>query len=119
MALPASAPDTVCFGPVDIRNRWLAGLWQILTYPHPSVKLTYTRTATAVTKEISWLHRDHLGSVRAITRLNPVTLAVELVECACLTNPLGQTVRMALPHPDRPRDQRLDLGWGAIIHSLR
>lgn len=73
MALPASAPATVCFGPVDIRNRWLAGLRQILTYPHPSVKLTYTQTATAVTKEISWLHRDHLGRYHSRAAPSPAS----------------------------------------------
>jgi hypothetical protein len=43
---------------VEIRG-WL-GTEQILTYPQPSVKLVNGTTKT-------WLHRDHLGSVRAIT----------------------------------------------------
>jgi RHS repeat-associated protein len=56
-ALPPAANGTTYFGPVEVRN-WL-GAEQVLTYPQPSVKLT-NGVAT-------WLHFDHLGSVRAIT----------------------------------------------------
>jgi RHS repeat-associated protein len=56
-ALPPAANVTTYFGPVEVRN-WL-GAEQVLTYPQPSVKLT-NGVAT-------WLHFDHLGSVRAIT----------------------------------------------------
>jgi hypothetical protein len=70
------------------------------------VKLTYARTATAVTKEISWLHRDHLGSVRAITRLNPVTLAVEVVERATY-KPFGEQSEWLSPTQTAPETK----GW--------
>jgi RHS repeat-associated protein len=49
----------VYFGPVEIRNWLVPGQEQVITYPHPAVKLT--------NGVASYLHRDHLGSVRAIT----------------------------------------------------
>jgi hypothetical protein len=35
----------------------------VITYPHPNVKLVNGKTPA----EATYLHRDHLGSVRAIT----------------------------------------------------
>jgi RHS repeat-associated protein len=49
----------VYFGPVEIRNWQVPGQEQVLTYPLPSVRLTNGVP--------SYLRRDHLGSIRAIT----------------------------------------------------
>ena len=61
--IPASAPATVYFGAVEIRNWQITGQEQVITYPHPSVRLVNGSTITTA----SYLHRDALGSVRAIT----------------------------------------------------
>jgi RHS repeat-associated protein len=53
----------VYFGAVEIRNWQIAGQEQVVTYPHPAVRLVNGSTITAA----SYLHRDALGSVRAIT----------------------------------------------------
>jgi len=62
-AIPASAPATVYFGAVEIRNWQIAGQEQVITDPHPAVRLVNGST----TAQASYLHRDALGSVRAIT----------------------------------------------------
>jgi RHS repeat-associated protein len=49
----------VYFGPVEIRNWQVPGQEQVLTYPLPPVRLTNGVP--------SYLHRDQLGSIRAIT----------------------------------------------------
>jgi hypothetical protein len=68
--IPASTPATVYFGVVEIRDWKLAGE-QVITYPHPNVKLVNGKTAA----EATFLHRDHLGSVRAIT--TPTAVKIE------------------------------------------
>jgi hypothetical protein len=72
--IPASAPTTVYFGVVEIRNWKLAGE-QVITYPHPNVKLVNGKTPA----EATYLHRDHLGSVRAIT--TPAGVKIESAVC--------------------------------------
>ncbi len=62
-ALPANTNATVYFGAVEVRNWRIAGAEQILTYPHPAVKLLNGTTPAVAT----YLHRDGLSSVRAIT----------------------------------------------------
>ncbi|WP_420350762.1 RHS repeat domain-containing protein [Paenirhodobacter sp.] len=62
-ALPANAGATVYFGDVEIRNWGLVGQETVTTYPDPVVKLTNGNQPA----QASYLHRDHLGSVRAIT----------------------------------------------------
>lgn len=47
------------FNPIEIRNWQVPGQEQVITTPHPSVRLTNGVP--------SYLHRDHLGSVRAIS----------------------------------------------------
>jgi hypothetical protein len=49
---------TVYFGPVELRGFDTPGE-QVITYPHPSVRL--------VNGVASFLHRDALSSVRAVT----------------------------------------------------
>jgi RHS repeat-associated protein len=49
----------VYFGPVEIRNWLVPGQEQVITYPHPAIKLTNGIP--------TYLHRDHLGPNRAIT----------------------------------------------------
>jgi putative transposase len=61
-SLPAGANTTVYLGSVEIRNWLVAGAEQVLTYPHPAVKLLNGTTPAAAT----YLHRDGLSSVRAI-----------------------------------------------------
>ena len=50
---------TVYFGPVEVRNWLIAGAEQVITYPTLNAKL--------VSGVKTFLHRDALGSVRAIT----------------------------------------------------
>ena len=50
---------TVYFGPVEVRNWQIAGAEQVITYPTLNAKL--------VSGVKTFLHRDALGSVRAIT----------------------------------------------------
>ena len=57
--IPATTPATVYFGPVEVRSWKIAGAEQVITYPHPNVKLTNGVK--------TFMHRDALGSVRAIT----------------------------------------------------
>lgn len=61
--VPATTPATVYFGPVEIRNFKIAGQEQVITYPHPNVRLTNGKLPA----NASYLHLDHLGSVRAVT----------------------------------------------------
>ncbi len=65
-AVPASVPRTVYLGPLEIRAFGQAGE-QVLAYPQASVRLTRTGAAGAHAWAAAYLHRDHLGSVRAIT----------------------------------------------------
>ena len=62
-AISPTAPVTLYFGAVEVRNFRLAGLEQILTYPHPNVKLLNG----VLPANASYLHRDAQGSVRQIT----------------------------------------------------
>jgi RHS repeat-associated protein len=62
-ALSALALVTVYFGPVEIRNYGIAGQEEVITCPHPAIRLTNGTTPA----QASYLHTDHLGSVRAIT----------------------------------------------------
>jgi RHS repeat-associated protein len=62
IAPPWPPPATVYFGPVEIRA-YKQTAEQVITYQHPSVKLTNGRALA----NAQFLHRDHLASVRAIT----------------------------------------------------
>lgn len=62
-ALPATASTTIYFGAVKIRNWLVAGAEQVLTYPRAAVKLLNGTTPAQAT----YIHRDGLGSVRALT----------------------------------------------------
>jgi hypothetical protein len=95
--IPASAPATVYFGAVEIRNWQIAGQEQVITYPHPAMRLVNGSTITAA----SYLHRDALGSVRAIT-----DAAGAKVESVLQT--LRRADRMALARGPRAGGQGLD-----------
>ncbi len=90
-ALPPAANVTTYFGPVEVRN-WL-GAEQVLTYPQPSIKLT-NGVAT-------WLHFDHLGSVRALTDATGTK-----VESA-IYRPFGEQSEWLLPGNPSPETK----GW--------
>lgn len=96
-ALPANANTTTYFGAVEIRNWLVAGAEQVLTYPHPSVKLLNGTTPAQAT----YLHRDGLGSVRAIT--NPAREKIE----AALYKPFGEQSEWVLPGNAAPETK----GW--------
>ena len=57
--IPDTLPATVYFGAVEVRNWMIVGAEQEQTYPLPALKLTNGVKSV--------LHRDALGSVRAIT----------------------------------------------------
>ncbi|MCU0829464.1 MAG: RHS repeat-associated core domain-containing protein, partial [Tabrizicola sp.] len=95
-ALPATAATTVYFGAVEVRN-WLQAGEQVLTYPHPAVKLLNGTTPAAATT----LHRDGLSSVRAIT--NPAGAKIE----AALYKPFGEQSEWVLPGNAAPETK----GW--------
>ena len=86
------------FGAVEIRNWQIAGQEQVITYPHPAVRLVNGSTITAA----SYLHRDALGSVRAITDAAGVKVESAVYEA------VRRTDRMALARRPRARGQGLD-----------
>ncbi|WP_395541044.1 RHS repeat-associated core domain-containing protein [Neotabrizicola sp. sgz301269] len=94
--IPASAPATVYFGAVEIRNWKLSGE-QVITYPHPNVKLVNGKTPA----EATYLHRDHLGSVRAIT--TPAGVKNE----SAVYKPFGAQTEWLSPSQTAPEDK----GW--------
>jgi uncharacterized protein RhaS with RHS repeats len=85
----------VYFGAVEIRNWKLSGE-QVITYPHPNVKLVNGKTAA----EATYLHRDHLGSVRAIT--TPAAVKIEWA----IYKPFGEQSEWLSAQP-APEDK----GW--------
>jgi RHS repeat-associated protein len=95
--IPATAPATVYFGAVEVRKWKIAGQEQILTYPHPAVKLLNDLTPAAAT----YLHRDGLSSVRAIT-----SAAGAKIEAA-LYKPFGEQSEWVLPGNAAPETK----GW--------
>ena len=88
---------TVYFGAVEIRNWKVAGQEQVLTYPHPAVKLVNGTTPAAAT----YLHRDGLSLVRAIT--NAAGVKIEAV----LYKPFGEQSEWVLPGNAAPETK----GW--------
>ncbi len=97
--IPATVPQTVYFGPMEIENFKLAGAEKVIAFPHPNVKLVNG----AASANASYLHRDHLGSVRAIT--GPTGARVE----ATVYKPYGErtpTINLTLAPEDRE-----DKGW--------
>jgi RHS repeat-associated protein len=96
-ALPANANTTVYFGAVEVRNWLVAGSEQVLTYPHPSVKLLNGVTPAAAT----YMHRDGLGSVRAITSAAGVKIE------SAVYKPLGEQSEWVLPGNAAPETK----GW--------
>lgn len=65
---------TVYFGPVEIRHFGLEDAEQILLYPHDQVRIEYSLQKNteynmqegAVSRKVSYLSRDQLGSVRSV-----------------------------------------------------
>jgi RHS repeat-associated protein len=92
-ALPVTAVATVYFGAVEVRNWQVPGQEVVLTYPSPAVKLT--------NGVASYLHRDHLGSVRAIT-----DAAGARVESA-VYKPFGEQTEFVTPGLAAPESK----GW--------
>ncbi|NJS40751.1 MAG: hypothetical protein HC783_19105 [Rhodobacteraceae bacterium] len=95
--IPATGPATVYFGAVEVRKWKIAGAEQVLTYPHPAVKLLNGLTPAAAT----YLHRDGLSSVRAIT--NAAGAKIE----AALYKPFGEQSEWVLPGNAAPETK----GW--------
>jgi RHS repeat-associated protein len=54
---------------------WGTGNAEVITaYPHPNIRLIWTKgTAGLISVEAQALHRDQLGSVRAVTTFKPLT----------------------------------------------
>jgi RHS repeat-associated protein len=77
----------VYFGPVEVRNWLILGAEQVLTYPHPAVKLVNGTTPAVAT----YLHRDGLSSVRTIT--NSAGVKTE----SALYKPFGEQSEWLLP----------------------
>jgi RHS repeat-associated protein len=96
-ALPANTNATVTFGAVEVRNWLIAGAEQVLTYPQPAVKLLNGTTPAAAT----YLHRDALASVRAIT-----SAAGAKIEAA-VYKPFGEQSEWVLPGNAAPETK----GW--------
>jgi RHS repeat-associated protein len=64
----ASQPVTLYLGNVEIRKWGQGNAEEILLYPVPSIRIALTKDAGgAVVTKVSTLHRDALGSVRAVT----------------------------------------------------
>jgi hypothetical protein len=64
----AAQPVTLYLGMVEIRNYGQGNAEEILLYPRPSIRVSKTKDAgNAVVTRVSTLHRDALGSVRAVT----------------------------------------------------
>jgi RHS repeat-associated protein len=82
---------------VEVRNWLIAGAEQVLTYPQPAVKLLNGTTPAAAT----YLHRDALGSVRAIT-----SAAGAKIEAA-VYKPFGEQSEWVLPGNAAPETK----GW--------
>jgi RHS repeat-associated protein len=96
-ALPANANATVYFGAVEVRNWLILGQEQVLTYPHPAVKLVNGTTPSVAT----YLHRDGLSSVRAITSAAGVKIE------SALYKPFGEQSEWLLPGNPSPETK----GW--------
>lgn len=96
-ALLANVNATVYFGAVELRNWKVAGQEQVLAYPHPAIKFLNGATPAAAT----YLHRDGLSSVRAIT-----SAAGAKIEAA-LYKPFGEQSEWVLPGNAAPETK----GW--------
>lgn len=96
-AIPANANTTFYFGSVEIRNWLVAGSEQVLTYPHPSVKLLNGTIPAAAT----YMHRDGLSSVRAITSAAGVKIELAVYK------PFGEQSEWLLPGNPAPETK----GW--------
>lgn len=81
---------------MEVRN-WLLAGEQVLTYPHPAVKLLNGTTPAVAT----YLHRDGLSSVRAIA--NAAGAKIE----AALYKPFGEQSEWLLPGNAAPETK----GW--------
>lgn len=95
--LPANAGATVYFGDVEIRHSGLAGQETVATYPDPAVKL---RNGNQLS-QASYMLRDHLGSVRAIT--NSAGAKVE----GAVYQPFGEQTNWQSPSITEPESK----GW--------
>jgi len=82
---------------VEVRNWLVAGLEQVLTYPHPAVKLLNGTTPAVAT----YLHRDGLSSVRAITD------AAGVKGESAVYKPFGEQSEWVLPGNAAPETK----GW--------
>jgi RHS repeat-associated protein len=64
----AGQPVTLYLGMVEVRSYGQGNAEEILLYPRPSIRISKTKdTGGVVVTRVSTLHRDALGSVRAVT----------------------------------------------------
>ena len=64
----AAQPVTLYLGQAEIRNWGQGNAEEILLYPTPTIRIAITKDAGGVVvTKVSTLHRDALGSVRAVT----------------------------------------------------
>ena len=63
----ATQPVTVTFAEVEIRNYRQGNAEVVLTYPHPNIRIAYTRTTAGVLAfSIEYLFTDQLGIALAV-----------------------------------------------------
>ena len=69
-ATPSTAqPVTVTFAEVEIRNYRQGNAEVVLTYPHPNIRIVYTRTTAGVlASSIEYRFTDQLGSIRDVVK---------------------------------------------------
>ena len=69
-ATPSTAqPVTVTFAEVEIRNYRQGNAEVVLTYPHPNIRIVYTRTTAGVlASSIEYRFTDQLGSIREVVK---------------------------------------------------
>jgi RHS repeat-associated protein len=99
--LPAGAVETVTFNQVEVR-KWGTGNSEVITtYPHPNIRLIWTKGTAGVTSvEAQALHRDQLGSVRAVTTFKPLAsgaVVSTLRREAAIYKPFGEQTEVLQP----------------------
>jgi RHS repeat-associated protein len=109
--LAAGAVETVTFNQVEVR-KWGTGNAEVITtYPHPNIRLIWTKgTAGLTSVEAQALHRDQLGSVRAVTTFKPLAsgAAVSMVRReAAIYKPFGEQTEVLQATQVNPEQK----GW--------
>ena len=99
--LPAGAVQTVTFNQVEVR-KWGTGNGEVITtYPHPNIRLIWAKgTAGLTSVEAQALHRDQLGSVRAVTTFKPLVIGAAISTLrreAAIYKPFGEQTEVLQP----------------------